>query len=262
MSLTPATELPKVKLYWLEQSRSQRILWLLEELKVPYELEIFHRNKETKLAPPELKKIHALGKSPVISVTPPGSSDSVVIAESAFIAEYLLDHWGKESTLLPKRYKEGQEGKIGGETEEWLRFRYFMHYTEGSLMTLMLLALFESNIRNAPLPFFLKPITRGIADKIQNGFLGPNFKTHFTFLESQLSSAPNGGGYLCGPNLTGADILMSYGLLAGRGRAGLTKEAYPELFAFAGRLEEEPGYKKAVDKIIEIEGKFEVAPKM
>jgi glutathione S-transferase len=125
----------------LEQSRSQRILWLLEELEVPYELQIFHRNKETYQAPPSLKAIHPLGKSPVISVTPPGSSESVVIAESANIMEYLLDHFSSGSTLLPKRYKEGQEGKVGGETEEWLRFRYYMHYAEGSLMTLMLLSL-------------------------------------------------------------------------------------------------------------------------
>lgn len=77
----------------------------------------------------------------MISVTPAGSSQSVVIAESANIVEYLLDHFSNGSTLLPKRYKEGNEGKVGGETEEWLRFRYYMHYAEGSLMTLMLLSL-------------------------------------------------------------------------------------------------------------------------
>jgi len=148
---TLAAEQPKVKLYWLEQSRSQRILWLLEELKVPYELEIFHRNKETRLAPPELKKVHALGKSPVISVTAPGSDQPVIIAESAFIVEYLLDHFGNGSTLLPKRYKEGQEGKVAGETEEWLRFRYYMHYAEGSLMSLMLLALVTLRVESSVL---------------------------------------------------------------------------------------------------------------
>jgi glutathione S-transferase len=112
-------------------------------LKLPYEVEIFHRDKKTKFAPPELKKIHALGKSPVLSVTPPGSSSSqpVIIAESAFIVEYLLDHFSSGSTLLPKRYREGQDGKLGGETEEWMRFRYYMHYAEGSLMTLMLVSL-------------------------------------------------------------------------------------------------------------------------
>lgn len=94
------------------------------------------------LAGPELKKIHPLGKSPVISIQPANSSSPIIIAESAFIIEYLLDHFaGSESTLLPKRYREGEEEKVGGETEEWLRFRYFMHYAEGSLMLFMLLFL-------------------------------------------------------------------------------------------------------------------------
>jgi glutathione S-transferase len=88
-------------------------------------------------------------------------------------------------------------------------------------------------------------------------FLDPNFTTHFTFLESQLSSAPSGGPYLCGPNLTGADILLSFPLIAGKGRAGLTKEKYPKLWDYVERLESEPGYKKAADKIVEIDGKFE-----
>jgi glutathione S-transferase len=243
-------------------------------LKVSYELEIFHRNKETRLAPPELKKVHALGKSPVISVTPAGSTEPTVIAESAFIIEYLLDHFGNGSTLLPKRYKEGQEGKVGGETEEWLRFRYYMHYAEGSLMSLMLLALVvlsealgiltahqfankRPDIKNSSVPFFIKPVTNGVASKIQSGFLGPNFKTHYTFLEGQLKTSPDNGQYLCGPNLTGADILLSFPLIAGKGRSEMSKEQYPKLCAYVDRLEAEPGYVKAAEKIKEIDGKFE-----
>lgn len=159
MASTPAVEKPTIKLYWyvndskitiptlvpntcrLEQSRSQRIVWLLEELKLPYELQIFHRDPQTHFAPPELKKIHALGKSPVISIAAPGSDEPVVIAESGFIVEYLLDHFGQETTLIPKRYKDGQEGKVGGETEQWLRFKYFLHYAEGSLMPFMTVAM-------------------------------------------------------------------------------------------------------------------------
>lgn len=240
----------------LEQSRSQRILWLLEELKIPYELEIFHR-QANKHAPPELKKVHALGKSPVITVTPAGSTESVTIAESAFIIEYLLDHFANGNTLLPKRYREGKEGQVGGETEEWLRFRYFLHYAEGSLMNLLLTSLVGLSIKNSPVPFFIRPITNTISSKIQDGFLAPQFTTHFTFLESQLATAPEGGKYLCGPRLTGADIMLSFALIAARGRAGLTQEKYPLLFAYVGRLEEEDGYKKAVEKIVEIDGKFE-----
>lgn len=120
----------------------------------------------------------------------------------------------------------------------------------------------SADIKNSPVPFFIKPITNGVANKLQTMFLDPNFKTHFTFLESQLASAPNGGQYLCGKNLTGADILMSFPLIAGRGRAGLTKEAYPKLWDYVARLEAEPGYKKAADKIAEIDGKFEATFKM
>jgi glutathione S-transferase len=260
----------------LEQSRSQRILWLLEELKLFYELQIFHRNPKSHFAPPELKKIHALGKSPVISVKHPDSSEPVIVAESAFIVEYLLDHFGQESTLLPKRYKEGQEGKVGGETEQWMRFKYFLHYAEGSLMPYMTVALValrmslpilsassqdtncRPEIKNAPLPFFLKPITATVSSKIFNTFLIPNFKTHFDFLEESLNSSPEEGKYLCGPHLTGADILLSFPLIAGKERSGLSAETYPKLYAYVNGLEEESGYKAAVRKISEIDGKFEV----
>ncbi|ATZ54211.1 Bcgst12 [Botrytis cinerea B05.10] len=246
---------PKVKLYWLNQSRSQRILWLLEELKVPYELEIIHR-LPSKHAPPELKKVHALGKSPVLTILPVGATEPVVLAESAFITEYLLDHFTHGSTLLPTRWKPGQENTLGGETEEWTRFRYYMHYAEGSLMPPLLVALIMSMINSPNLPFFIRPITGMITSKVHESFLEPNFSTHFTFLNEQIQSSPNGGKYLCGEHLTGADILMSFPLVAAKQRAGLTEDKYPELFAYTERLENEAGYKRAVEKIVDIEGEF------
>jgi len=257
MASTSPSELPKIKLYWLDQSRSQRILWLLEELKLPYELEIFHRDPKTKFAPPELKKIHALGKSPVLTITPPGSTEYITIAESAFIIEYLLDHFANESTLLPKRYREGQEGKVGGETEEWLRFKYFLHYAEGSLMPYLLISMLVLNIKKAPVPFFIKPITSRIAGGIDTAFLTPNLKSNFSFLESQLATSPQNGQYLCGPHLTGADVILSYPLINARGATSLMKQTYPKLWAYVDRLEAEPGYKIAVEKIIKIDGKYE-----
>ncbi|KAG9247637.1 glutathione S-transferas-like protein [Calycina marina] len=256
MSQAVISDQPRVKLYWLEQSRSQRILWLLEELSVPYELEIFHR-KPDKMAPPELKAIHGLGKSPVISVTAASSTEPVIVAESAFIIEYLLDHFANGSSLLPKRYREGQEGKFGGETAEWLRFRYFLHYSEGSFMPFMIVGLIVMSIEKAPVPFFIRPVTNGIASKIRSSFLDPNLKTHFEFLEAQIASSPEQGKYICGPRLTGADIMISFPLIAAKGRAGLTPEKYPLLHAYVGRLEQEPGYLKSIKKIEEIDGKFE-----
>ncbi len=106
-------------------------MWLLEELQIPYEFEIFHREK-TLLAPPALAKLHPLGKAPIVSVTPPGSSEPIILAESAFVVHYLCDHFPNK--LLPKRWKDGQEGKVGGDTEEWMRYQYLMYYAEGSLM--------------------------------------------------------------------------------------------------------------------------------
>lgn len=145
----------KVTLYWyvcgaercrvnadrtrLEQSRSQRILWLLEELNINYELKTFKRRSD-RLAPEELKEVHPLGKSPVIGVQSANTDKPLMLAESGLITEYLCDHFNGER-LVPKRYKDGKEGQVGGETEEWLRFRYFMHYAEGSLMPLLVMQL-------------------------------------------------------------------------------------------------------------------------
>lgn len=121
----------------MEKSRSQRILWLLEELKIDYELKVFKRT-EKMVAPPELKEVHPLGKSPVIGVQAPEAEKPRIIAESGLIVEYLTEYFGK--WLEPKKFAEGKEGQIGGESEEWLRYRFFMHYAEGSLMTLMIVA--------------------------------------------------------------------------------------------------------------------------
>ena len=124
----------------LDGSRAQNILWLLEELEVPYELEIHHRNS-LGLAPPELAKIHPLGKAPILTITPPEGSEAVVLAEGPFIAEYVTEHWGKDKNLVPKQWKDGQEGKILGETEEWLRFKYLLYFVEGTLFPYLLMFL-------------------------------------------------------------------------------------------------------------------------
>lgn len=123
---------------------------------MPYELEIFHRNKETHFAPPELKEVHALGKSPVITIQGPGSTETITVAESGFITEYLLDHFANGTTLLPKRYKEGQEGQVAGETEEWMRYKYYMHFAEGTLMAYLILALVSGRRSTTPSSLFLQ----------------------------------------------------------------------------------------------------------
>jgi glutathione S-transferase len=118
----------------------------LEELKINFDIKVYHRNKQTMYAPPELEKVHPLGKSPVVVITPPGeSTEPIVLAESGAMANYLCEHFPEGRRLVPQKWKEGMEGKIGGETEAWLRNQYFLHYSEGSLMPYLLLSLVISS---------------------------------------------------------------------------------------------------------------------
>ncbi|KAI9888375.1 MAG: hypothetical protein M1814_000536 [Vezdaea aestivalis] len=248
---SPDTQ-PKMILYWLEKSRSQRIVWLLEELSLHYEIKTFKRVSGQ--APAELKEIHPLGKSPILSIQPPGVDKPIILAESAVIIEYLLKHYG--AWMIPKEYPGGQQG-LGKETEAWMRYRFFMHYAEGSLMPLMVVALIVGYIDQGP--WFLKPITGAITGKINSLYLNPNFATHLKFLEDQLETAPDGGPYFCGKEITGADIILSFPLEAGKARIGLTQEKYPKLWAFAEKVKEREAWQKAKQKIEEDFGEYVVA---
>jgi len=211
-------------LHHLERSRSQRVLWLLEELEIPYEIVRYQRNPKTLLAPPELAAIHPLGKSPVIT------DEGRTVAESGAILEYLVERHGN-GRLVP------QPG-----TPEQLRYRYFMHYAEGSLMTPLLVKLLCDRVRSAPLPFFVKPIARRIADGVGGQFVEPNLRRHAAFLEAELA----GRTWFAGDELTVADIQMSYPVeaLLQRGR----ELAGERLRAFVERVHARPAYQRALDK--------------
>ncbi len=242
----------------LEKSRAQNILWLLEELKLEYELVTFRR-KSNNLGPPELKKIHPLGKSPVVSITPSNGAEPVILAESGFIVQYLSEHFGKDTTIIPKRYREGQEGKAGGETEAWMRWQYYLHFAEGSMMSTFLIGMVLNALKSPQVPFFIRPITSLVANKIIAGRVYPNIKGQLGFLEQQLTTS--GGNYLCGEHLTSADILLSFGLITVKDKlevfgdwdGSAPKTLYPKLFAYIDRLESQPGYQKSVQKVGEID---------
>lgn len=224
----------------LDQSRAQRIVWLLEELKVPYDIEIFQR--QGMLAPPEGKKIHPLGKFPVVKI------DDTVVAESGLITEVLVEKFGPH--LAPDPSDEAERLRyrwvhvsLRGKAQAH-RHRYFMHYSEGSLMPPMIVkVVFSGMQRNVP--FFLKPVVNLLAAKVEEAFLRPNFETHFDFLEKELE----GRTYLCSEKLTGADIILSYPLFISQGRIPVyTKERYPNLYAYCDRLRENTTLKKAEEK--------------
>jgi glutathione S-transferase len=162
-----------------------------------------------------------------VTVEVPRRAQPLVLAESAAIVEYLCDYYGRG--LFPKRYQKGKEGQIGFENESCLWYRYFMRYAERSIMPLMLISVLTRGIKKGPVPFLIKPITHAIVGKITSLFLAPNFKTRYTFLEDQLKTSPDGGEFLCGKNLTAADILMSFPLEAGQSRSRMLEVDCPLL---------------------------------
>ncbi len=208
-----------ITLHHLNNSRSQRILWLLEELKTPYDITFYERDKITILAPKELKQIHALGKSPVIT------DGDVTVAESGAIIEYLVQTYGND--LYP------QPGSA--------QHTYWMHYAEGSLMPQMLIKLIFDKVKNSPMPFFVKPIARMIANKVLDSYAGPNIKTNLAFIENHLSQQE----WFCGDQLTGADIQMSFPLEAMIAREG--GDQYPNIAAFVRKFQARPAYQKALE---------------
>ncbi|MDJ0813500.1 MAG: glutathione S-transferase [Woeseiaceae bacterium] len=208
----------------LENSRSQRILWLLEELGVEYDIKRYGRDKQTSLAPPELQEVHPLGKAPVIE------DDGQVVAESGAIVEYLVGRYD-DGTLLP------EEG-----TPERMAYTYWLHYAESSLMPLLLMSLIMTTIETKA-PALVRPIARKIAQSVRDAYLDPNLDRHLGFVESTLQQST----WLCGEQMTAADCQMSFAIEAAEVRTGLRSD-YPHLAAFLDRIRARPAYKAALDR--------------
>ena len=214
-----------ITVHHLNNSRSQRVLWLLEELGLPYEIKKYERDAKTMLAPPELLKVHPLGKSPVIT------DDGVTVAESGAIVEYLIERYGN-GRLAPA---------IG--TPERLQWRYWLHFAEGSAMSPLLLKLIFDRIPQSPMPFFVKPIARGICAKVLAVMVLPNLKRQLDFMEGELGRSD----WFAGNEFSAADIQMSFPVEAAAQRAGLDATR-PKLMAFLKRIHARPAYKKALDR--------------
>ena len=216
-----------ITVHHLENSRSQRVLWLLEELALPYQVKRYQRHPKTMLAPPELARVHPLGKSPVI--TDSGVDGGTVVAESGAIVEYLIDVHGG-----------GRLRPLQGSAEQH-RYTYWLHFAEGSLMPPLLLKLVFDKVREAPVPFFIKPVVRGIADKVTAGFIAPNLTRLLAFMEAELASR----AWFAGAEFSAADVQMSYPLEAAAERAGLDSR-YPALTDWLARIHARPAYVRAL----------------
>lgn len=213
----------------LENSRSQRVVWLLEELGQAYDIKRYARDPSTLRAPAELRAVHPLGKAPVLE------HDGRVIAESGAIVEYLVDTFDSGSALSPR--------SAAPDDAERMAFRYWMHYAEGSLMTPLLLTLVFNRIRTAPMPFFAKPIARGIADKALATVARPQVALHLDHLERALGAST----WFAGERFTAADIQMSYPIEAASMRAASNDR--PRLAGFLDRIRARPAYQRAIERI-------------
>lgn len=220
-----------ITVHHLETSRSQRILWLLEELGLPYELKIYQRDKATRLAPPELKKIHPLGKSPVIT------DAGAVIAESGAIIEYLVETYGQNAGGDLAHLQPA----IG--TPEHRQCRFWMHYAEGSLMNWLVMKLVFMSIPQQPMPFFVRPIARALCGTVQQKLIDPNVDTALEFMDQHLAQ----NTWFAGQHLTMADFQMSFAVEAAlsRARKGTPR---PHLQAYLERMQARPAYQRGIVK--------------
>ncbi len=210
-----------IKVHHLETSRSTRLIWALEELNLDYELIEYKRHPETKRAPDTAKALHPLGRFPLLEI------DGKVIVESGAILTYLVE-------------REGKLGAAEGAKED---YTYWMHYAEGSAMLPLLLKLITTGLRNAKVPFFIKPISKAIAGKIDATFTDGELKAHFGWIETALESKT----YFAGETFSAADIQMSYPIQASFSRADMLPDR-PNTQAWLDRVQSRPAFKKALEK--------------
>lgn len=214
-----------ITVHHLQNSRSQRILWMLEELGVDYTVKRYERDAETQLAPQELLDIHPLGKSPVIE------DGDARVAESGAIIEYLGGRYGQGS-MVP------EDG-----TAARREYIYWLHYAEGSLMTPLLLRLVFERIKATKMPFFARPIARGISDKVMSSFVTPNITRHMQFVDDHLAK----NEWFAGNALTGADVQMSFPLEAASAR-GVVGDQHANIQQYVQRVQARPAYRAALQQ--------------
>jgi glutathione S-transferase len=217
-----------ITVHHLNNSRSQRILWLLEELGLDYEVKRYQRNPQTMLAPPELRAVHPLGKSPVI--TEKSASGDLTLAESGAIVEYLADRHGA-GRLAP-----------APDSPQRVRYLYWLHFAEGTAQPPSLLKLLFDRIKSRS-PLLVRPIARTIADRALAAYVLPNIERNLDFMESELGK----NEWFAGAQFSAADIQMSFPVEAYRARGGLD-EKRPRLMHFLEKIHSRPAYRRAIER--------------
>ncbi len=214
-----------ITVHHLNNSRSQRILWLMEELGLTYEIKRYERDKKTMRAPASLRAVHPLGKSPVIT------DGELTVAESGAIIEYLVDRYGN-GRLIP-----------AAGTPDRLRYTYWLHFAEGSAMTPLLMKLVFNRVETGPMPFFVRPIAKKISATVKTSFIEPEITQQLKYMEAEIAKT----GWFAGPAFSAVDIQMSFPLEVAASRGGLNA-FYPKLMDFLQRVHARPAYKRALER--------------
>jgi len=214
-----------IVVHHLNNSRSQRVLWLLEELGLPYDIKRYQRDPKTMLAPAALREVHPLGKSPVLE------DGDVKLAESGAIIEYLV-----------QRYGDGRLRPSAG-TPQWLRYTYWLHFAEGSAMPPLVMKLVFDRIEKGPMPFFVRPIARGIAQRVRSNFIEPNIARQLDYMEAELTRS----AWFAGGEFSAADIQMSFPVEAAAARGGLDLSR-PRLMDYLARIHAREAYRRALER--------------
>ena len=212
-----------ITVHHLDNSRSQRVLWLLEELEVPYQIKRYQR-ENTLLAPEALKKVHPLGKSPVIT------DNNRVIAESGAILEYLAERYDTECRLTL------------ADEDELLQSRYWLHYAEGSLMPLLVMKLIFSRMGKPPVPWLMRPIGAAFGKGVQKGYLDKQIATHQHFIEQHLAK----NSWFAGQHFSIADVQMSFPLQALTTRGSLVST--PHIQAWLDKIQARAAWQRAIQQ--------------
>lgn len=218
-----------IVVHHLENSRSQRIVWLLEELAVDYELRSYQRDPDTMLAPASLKQVHPLGKSPVIT------DGEHTVVESGAIIEYLVTRHGGQ-WLVP-----------AVDTPQWIRYQHWMHYAEGSAMPPLLIRRIMSRLGDKPVPAILRPAGKLLEQGVRQKFLDPQIRTHLDYWETELGRHE----WFAGEVFTAADIQMSFPLIACDKGGELSRR--PNARRFLEQVRSRPAYQRTVSKIGEFD---------
>ncbi|SER97297.1 glutathione S-transferase [Vreelandella subterranea] len=213
-----------IHVHHLEKSRSHRILWLLETLGLDYEIIVYQRDASTQQAPATLREVHPLGKSPVIT------DGELTVAESGAIIDYLL-----------QRYGNGRCQPNSDNANDWVDYRYWLHYAEGSLMPLLVMHLVFGQLPKRA-PWLVKPIANGITQTVNRTFLHPQINQHLRFIDDYLATRE----HFAGPWPSGADVQMSFPLQAVAATHSLS--TYPAIARFVERVEADTAWQRVVER--------------